>query len=82
MKPTGRPRGAVYPFRRWRERLGLSIPEVTRLLARDEKSIRSYDKLADLPRALELAMAAVEHLPSWHLRKLNIEPYWRNRPPS
>ena len=73
----GRPRGQSYPFRAWRTRLGLAPPEAARLLGRDERMIRNYDKLIEISRPLALAMQAIEHLPSWRLREIGIDPYWR-----
>lgn len=76
-RPTGRPAGSQYPFRAWRGRLGITIPEAAKLLGREDRVVHSYDKQAEMSQMLELAMAALEHLPAWHLRALGIEPYWR-----
>ena len=76
---AGRPAGGIYPFRAWRRRLNLTPAEASKLLDCSERSIASYDKAAELPRDLLLAMLALEYLPSWRLADLGITPYWRNK---
>ena len=76
-RPTGRPAGAEYPFRAWRKRLGLTIAEAAQLIGRSQLQTEHYDKSSDLAPIIRLAMAALEHLPTWHLRRMKVEPYWR-----
>jgi hypothetical protein len=79
-RPQGRPTGQSYPFRAWRIRLGLTITEAGRLLGR-ERAVNNYEKLTELPQHLQLAMLALEYLPSWRLAEVGIVPYWRREPP-
>jgi len=69
--------GAVPPFRAWRKRLDLTIPEVGRLIDRSDAQIGSYEKMHNPPRNIRLAMLALEYLPTWRLADLGVTPNWR-----
>jgi len=59
--------------------LGLSLPEAARLLDHSDRHISHYDKLEAVSRSTELAMLALEYLPSWRLAELGINPFWRQK---
>lgn len=49
-------------FRAWRKRLHLSQPQAAEMLGISPRSVWSYEKReAEIPRAVALACAAIEH---------------------
>jgi len=67
------------PFLAWRQRLGLSRQDAALILQRTPRNVQDYDEARELPYLVLVAMAALEHLPTWRLRELDIRPFWRNR---
>lgn len=66
------------PFVVWRERLGITRQEAAAMLGRTTRQLQNYELTMELPRVVELAMAAIEYLAPWRLESLGIKPTWRD----